>query len=230
MLQCLLPLTGNVNIGPFSFDELLEVGTSSVTNCLGPPPLILEEGLACGGRFLREVCFTSCFLFDSGVGLSFIDLWLDTLKDVLSLDSFSLKRMGLFWQITRPRHTGSSRQALYKVRVWKRLEPSVMFWWEALCVVKPLSFRVQILWRLMLPSDRLTPLLILNLRFFFIEINWFWRSKTRLNPIAFKCTYFCFWRNPSFITSANLFEHELIIILFIARGCSCSRESINLVC
>ena len=74
MLQCLLPLTGNVDIGPFSFDELLEVGASSVTNCLGSPPLILEEGLACGGRFLREVCFTSCFLFDSGVGLSFIDL------------------------------------------------------------------------------------------------------------------------------------------------------------
>ena len=142
MLQSLLSLTGNVDIGPFSFDEFLEVWTSSVTDCLGSSPLVLEEGLACSGRFLGEVCLTSCFLFDSGVGLSVIDLRLDTLKDVLSLDSFSLKRVGLFWQITRPRHTGSSRQALYEVRVWKGLEPSVMFWWEALCVVKSMSFRI----------------------------------------------------------------------------------------
>ena len=82
----------------------------------------------------------------------------------------------------------------------------------------------------MLPSNRFTPLLILRLRFFFIEIDWFWRCETWLDPIAFKCTYFCFWRHPSLIASANLLEHKLIIIFFIARGCSCSRESIHLVC
>ena len=105
-----------------------------------------------------------------------------------------------------------------------------MFWWEALCVVKSLSFRVQVLRCLMLPSNRFTPFWILCLRLFFIDVDWLWRGKTWLDPIAFKCTYFGFGRHPSLITSANLLEHKLIIIFFIARGCSCSRESVHLVC
>ena len=137
--------------------------------------------------------------------------------------------MGLFWQITRPGHTSSSRKTLYEVWVWKWLEPSVVFWWKALSVVKPIGFRIQVLWCLMLPSNRFTPLLILFLRFFSIEIDWFWWRETRLDTIAFKCTYFRFWWHPSLITSTKLLEHELIIIFFIARSCPCSRESVHLI-